>query len=1582
MAVTQEQLQQIMQAALTAVNTQSQENRGTRSRVKAPERPDVDLGFSETQWAFFQDEWNLYKRRADLQDNQLKDELRACCSKELRRTLFDFVGSSTIDALTEAELLEKIKSTAVIGKNKAVHRKEFYELVQAPEEQLNRFVAKLKAKAERCNFTMVCSANNCDQVNNYGEEMMKDRLTTGMYDKDVQTEVLAKDKDLQTFKEVYTHVEAYEQGKRAKSELQGQSLSEINAAKSQYKKMQSGNSGNESKSQKRCTGCGGRPHGFKKREKECPAWGQKCFNCGKNNHFKEWCKQAPAAEEQSVAAAVEEELSTTLAAINSGVSYFYGFRNQLQALDGVGAVPHIDWDGEKFCKSSPPPLPRLEVHISPLIECHSKFLKVDIGITPITVVTRAFTDTCAQTCVAGKGFLMQVKMTKDMLIPTSHKIKGVTDQHLQILGLLLVEICFKSSKTFGVFFICDNVEGVFLSESVQKRLGIISDAYPETSSSCAQATEVSVTKDLTLADCGCPRRVDPPPPPDQIPFPPTKENRVKLMEWIVEAYASSGFNTCEHQPIKKLTGAPLDIHWREDARPVACHTPIPLAIHFKAPAKKDLDSDVQIEVLEPVPQGTPTIWCSRMFVVPKKNGKLRRVVDYQAVNKASLRETHHTPTPFTLASSVPANMLKTLLDAWNGYHALPLTEKAKDAFTFITEYGRYRPLTAPQGFHGSGDGYTRRTDDITAGFPRKCKCVDDSLLHDSTIEEAFWHTIAYIILCNLNGVIFNRDKFRFAEEELDFAEFTVTMDGVKPTKQIISSLEGFPVPKNRTDLKSFFGLVQFVSYVFSQSMQLAPFRELLKKETKWYWDNSLNEIFSDCKKMIVNQVIDGVKAFKVNLPCALWTDWCKEGVGFSLFQRRCDCALNPSCCKEGWKLVFAKSRFTKGSELAYKPIEGEALAIVYALQKCKIFILGCPKLLVVTDHKPLVSIFGSKSMEKIENPRLFSLKEKTLPYQFDIVHVKGVNNKAADAYSRNPSRAVGDDDDTTVSLISCMNLSSYIRSGDIDEDDEISEDINENIEASLLASISSSEDGFVTAISLNRIKSESSKDQSMHELIALITNGFPQSKEELPDKLKPYWNVKDQLLVLDNYVLYKSRALVPPKLRREVLETLHSAHQGVVGMRARAAKSFFWPGINHDIDVVRGQCRDSNDISPSQSNEPLLLASSPKYPFQKTVADYFSLTGFKYLLYADRYSAWISVIKIHIGEANFKFLKSFLVNLFCTFGVPEELSTDGGSPFKGHEYKRFLERWDIQPRLSAAYYAQSNGRAELAVKVARRIILGNSEANGDVNNELVARALLQHRNTPLQGIGLSPAQILYGRDLKDCLPSQQEALAIRQEWRVAADERELALRNRHVKAVESYNEHAKDLPELQERDYVALQNQNGSHPKRWDKTGRVVEKLPFRQYRIKVDGSNRVTLRNRKFLRRIEPVCVHPGGPKIAPSTTRTDTLPNIENTPASPPPASPQASAGPVSRVPKPILRRRSFNEGEEVRPVVPSEDSVPNSVPLSPSPSTMPTMDAPVNEIRSSGRIRRPRELFQASIRGKSHEFKHVRFQEPISE
>ena len=193
---------------------------------------------------------------------------------------------------------------------------------------------------------------------------------------------------------------------------------------------------------------------------------------------------------------------------------------------------------------------------------------------------------------------------------------------------------------------------------------------------------------------------------------------------------------------------------------------------------------------------------------------------------------------------------------------------------------------------------------------------------------------------------------------------------------------------------------------------MAPFRELLSKKQKWYWDETLTSIFNESKEKIVNLIREGVRAFEKNRVTCLCTDWSKVGIGFTLMQKYCNCpksndtnTWSPNCGEGHWRLVLAGSRFTKPAESKYAPIEGEALAVVYGLAQCRKFIVGSPNLIVAVDHKPLTKIFNTRSLESIVNPRLFRMKEKTLLYDFKIIHVPGTSNLAPDATSRYPAHA-------------------------------------------------------------------------------------------------------------------------------------------------------------------------------------------------------------------------------------------------------------------------------------------------------------------------------------------------------------------------------------------------------------------------------------------------------------------------------------------------------------------------------------------------------------------------------------------------
>ena len=84
--------------------------------------------------------------------------------------------------------------------------------------------------------------------------------------------------------------------------------------------------------------------------------------------------------------------------------------------------------------------------------------------------------------------------------------------------------------------------------------------------------------------------------------------------------------------------------------------------------------------------------------------------------------------PFQQARSIPQKTWKTVTDAWNGYHSVPLAKDDRHFTTFITPWGRFQYRMAPQGALASGDGYSRRYDEVLADVARKTKCVDDTVV--------------------------------------------------------------------------------------------------------------------------------------------------------------------------------------------------------------------------------------------------------------------------------------------------------------------------------------------------------------------------------------------------------------------------------------------------------------------------------------------------------------------------------------------------------------------------------------------------------------------------------------------------------------------------------------------------------------------------------------------------------------------------------------------------------------------------------------------------------------------------------------
>ena len=97
----------------------------------------------------------------------------------------------------------------------------------------------------------------------------------------------------------------------------------------------------------------------------------------------------------------------------------------------------------------------------------------------------------------------------------------------------------------------------------------------------------------------------------------------------------------------------------------------------------------------------------------------------------------------------------------------------------------------------------------------------------------------------------------------------------------------------------------------SETEIMLPFRELLKRNKQFYWDDRLTELFLQARKVIVEKVYEGVGLFEFGRTTCLTTDYSKEGVGFFFQQKFCDCEVKDPHCNPGhWRLILAGSRFT------------------------------------------------------------------------------------------------------------------------------------------------------------------------------------------------------------------------------------------------------------------------------------------------------------------------------------------------------------------------------------------------------------------------------------------------------------------------------------------------------------------------------------------------------------------------------------------------------------------------------------------------------------------------------------------------
>lgn len=189
---------------------------------------------------------------------------------------------------------------------------------------------------------------------------------------------------------------------------------------------------------------------------------------------------------------------------------------------------------------------------------------------------------------------------------------------------------------------------------------------------------------------------------------------------------------------------------------------------------------------------------------------------------------------------------------------------------------------------------------------------------------------------------------------------------------------------------------------------------------------------------------------------------------------------------------------------------------------------------------------------------------------------------------------------------------------------------------------------------------------------------------------------------------------------------------------------------------------------------------------------------------------------------------------FGRHGIPGSLVSDNGPAYASDEFRKFATQWEFQHITTSPHYAQSNGKAESAVKICKALLKKAQLAKTDIN-----LALLNHRNTPTEPTNLSPAQRLFGRRTQTLLPLSAALLKPETPQKVPS-----MLKAGQRRQTRYYNRTAKSLVPLKPGDSVRLRLPGNST---WS-PGICKEQVAPRSYIVESNG--KVYRRNRRHLRK------------------------------------------------------------------------------------------------------------------------------------